>query len=76
MPINIKIMKVLVEISDREATFGMKVLKSLTFIKKAMPMSEAGSELWDELKEAGEEVRLHKQGKIKLKSAQELLDEL
>jgi hypothetical protein len=32
--------------------------------------------LWDNLKEAAEQVRLHKQGKIKLKTAQELLNEL
>lgn len=39
-------------------------------------MSMAAAELWDELKEAAEEVRLHKQGKVKLKTAQDLLDEL
>ena len=69
-------MKVIVEIPDNEATFGMKVLKSLTFIKKAKPMSVSAVELWDELKEAAEQVRLHKQGKIKLRTAQDLLDEL
>jgi hypothetical protein len=69
-------MKVIVEIPDNEATFGMKVLNSLAFIKKASPMSIAAAELWDELKEAAEQVRLHKQGKLNLKSAKELLDEL
>ena len=69
-------MKVLVEIPDDEASFGMKVLKSLSFVKKAKPMSVSSIELWEDLKEAAEEVRLHKQGKIKLKTAQELLDEL
>ena len=69
-------MKVIVEISDNEATFGMKVLKSLAFIKKVKPMSVAAANLWDDLKEAAEQVRLHKQGKIKLKTAQDLLDEL
>lgn len=69
-------MKIVVEIPDNEATFGMKVLKSLAFIKKAKPMSVSAAELWDNLKEAAEEVRLHKQGKLKLKTAQDLLDEL
>ena len=32
--------------------------------------------LWENLKEASSEVKLHKQGKIKLKTAQELFDEL
>lgn len=54
----------------------MKVLNSLSFVKKAKPMSVSAANLWEELKEAAEEVRLHKQGKIKLKSAQQLLDEL
>jgi hypothetical protein len=69
-------MKVLIEIPDNEATFGMKVLKSLSFVKKAEPISSAAVGLWDDLKEAAEQVNLHKQGKIKLKTAQELLNEL
>jgi hypothetical protein len=69
-------MKVLIEIPDNEATFGMKVLKSLSFVKKAKPMSLATVDLWEDLKEAANEVRLHKQGKLKLKTAQELLNEL
>jgi hypothetical protein len=69
-------MKIVVEIPDNEATFGMKVLKSLAFVKTAKPMSKSSEELWKELKASAEEVQLHKQGKIKLKTAQELLDEL
>lgn len=69
-------MKVLIDIPDNEASFGMKVLKSLSFVKKAKPMTTAAVDLWDDLKEAAEQVRLHKQGKIKLKTAQELLNEL
>lgn len=69
-------MKVLIDIPDNEATFGMKVLKSLSFVKKAKPMSLATVDLWEDLKEAANEVRLHKQGKLKLKTAQDLLNEL
>ncbi len=69
-------MKVVIEISDNEAEFGMKVLKSLSFVKKAKPMTDSKVELWDDLKDAAEQVRLHKQGKLKLKTAQELLNEL
>jgi hypothetical protein len=69
-------MKVLIDIPDNEATFGLKVLKSLSFVKKAKPMTDASVGLWDDLKEAAEQVRLHKQGKIKLKTTQELLNEL
>jgi len=69
-------MKVLIEISDKEATFAMKVLKSLSFVKAVKTMNENSFELWTNLKEATDEVRLHQQGKLKLKTAQELLDEL
>lgn len=69
-------MKVLVDIPDQEAIFGMKVLKSLSFVRKAKPMSVANAKLWNDLKDAAEQVRLHKQGKLKLKTAQELLNEL
>lgn len=69
-------MKVIIDIPDNEANFGMKVLESLSFIKAIRPMSDAAAELWNELKESAEQVRLHKEGKIKLKTAQEFLDGL
>jgi hypothetical protein len=69
-------MKVIIEISDNDAIFGMKVLKSLSFIKKAQPMSLSSLRLWNDLKDAAEQVVLHKKGKLKLKSAQDLLNEL
>jgi hypothetical protein len=69
-------MKVVVDILDQEADFGMKVLKSLSFVKDAKPISLASVTLWEDLTEAAEQVRLHKQGKLKLKTAQELLNEL
>jgi len=69
-------MKVLVEISDNEAVFAMKVLKSLSFVRKAKPISSSTAALLKDLNEAAEEVRLHKLGKIELKTANQLLDEL
>lgn len=69
-------MKVVVEIPDNEVVFGMKVLKSLSFVKKARPMSDSAVAVWNDLKEAAEQVRLHKQGKITLKTGQQLLNEL
>ncbi len=39
-------------------------------------MPVANVALWEDLKEAASEVRLHKQGKTKLKNPQELLNEL
>jgi hypothetical protein len=69
-------MKVLIDISDNEAIFGMKVLRSLSFVEKAKPVTEASVNLWEDLKSAAQDVRLHKQGKLKLKTAQDLLNEL
>lgn len=69
-------MKVILDIPDNQVSFAMKVLKSLSFVKKAKSYSPSSSELWESLNDSANEVRLHKQGKIKLKTAQELLDEL
>lgn len=69
-------MKVIIEIPDTDAAFGLKVLKSLSFVKNAKPLGVSALKLLKDLNEAAIEVKLHKQGKIKLKSAQELLDDL
>lgn len=69
-------MKIIIEIPDNQASFGMKVLKSLAFIKKAQPMSASAARLWDDLKSSVEEVKQHKLGKAKLKTAEDLLNEL
>ena len=69
-------MKVLIEIPDKEAVFGMKVLKSLYFVKKVKPISTSALDLWEDLKQAAKEVRLHKDGRKELKTARQLLDEL
>ena len=69
-------MKILIDILDNEAPFGMKVLKSLSFVKKVKPMTKDAAELWEDLKNAAQDVRLHKQGKLNLKTAQDLLNEL
>lgn len=69
-------MQVLVEIPDNKATFGLEVLRSLAFIKKINTIAPEKISLFEDLKEAAKEVKLHKEGKIKLKTAQDLLDEL
>ena len=69
-------MQVLVEIPDSKAAFGLEVLRNLAFVKKVNPMTPEKISLFEDLKEAANEIKLHKQGKIKLKSAQDLLNEL
>jgi hypothetical protein len=62
----------------------MKVLKSFAFEVDAKPvrppvakkLTPVQQEWVDDFREALEQVELHEQGKIRLKSARELLDEL
>jgi hypothetical protein len=69
-------MKLIVEIADDKAELAIEVLKSLDLVKKAKPISNAATQLWEELSESAKEVTLHKEGKIKLKSAEDLIQEL
>ncbi len=68
-------MKVLLDIKDNKADFIMELLRSFSFVK-AEPISPAKALFIKELKGSIEEVVLAKQGKIKLKSAEQLLNEL
>ena len=74
--LNVITMKIVIDIPDNKAAFGIEVLKNLHFIKKTQPLSNSASQLWDELNQAAKEVKLHKEGKLKLKTAAELLNEL
>ncbi|SEI45721.1 hypothetical protein SAMN04487995_0885 [Dyadobacter koreensis] len=69
-------MKILDEILDSDATFGMKVLRSLSSEKKANSMSSGSVNLWDDLKDAAKDVRQHKEGKVKLQSLDEFVNEV
>ena len=53
----------------------MEFLGSQSYIK-TQPLSDAGARLMKDLKDAMNEVKLHRQGKIKLKTAEQLLNEL
>jgi len=64
-----------IEVKDCEANFLMELLKRLNFIKVTQ-LNDTNAELKAELKEAIEEVNLAKQGKIKLQSARDFLNEL
>ena len=68
-------MKVLLDIKDDKASFFLEVLKNFSFVK-AETLTPSKAEFLKDLKEAVTEVTLAKQGKIKLKSADQLLDEL
>lgn len=68
-------MKVLLEIKDSKADFVMELLENLSFVKTET-ISPSKARFIKEFKKAAEEINQSKQGKIKLKSAEQLLDEL
>ena len=68
-------MKVLLDIKDEKALFVMELLKSFSFVK-VKTLSPAKSQLLSEIKETVENLNLAKEGKLKPRSAKELLDEL
>lgn len=68
-------MKILLEVKDSKAGFLLELLNSLPFVK-TKPLPDSKEQILTDLKEAVKEVNLAKQGKIKLKSAKELLNEL
>jgi hypothetical protein len=68
-------MKYLLEVKDSKVAFILELLQSFSYVKtKALTHEEA--EILNDLSEAFNEVELHRQGKIKLKSANDLLNEL
>jgi hypothetical protein len=68
-------MKVLLDIKDSKVEFVMELLRNLSFVK-AKPLTDEKAELLEDLRNAVEEVKLVKKGKLKAKPARELLNEL
>ena len=68
-------MKVLLEVKDNKAEFILELLNNFSFVK-AQPLSPSKARLIKEIKEAVENVKLVKQGKLKAKPLNELLNEL
>ena len=68
-------MKVLLDIKDSKAAFAMELLRSFKFIK-AETITPAKARLIKEIKEAVEEMKLIRQGKLKARPVKELLDEI
>ncbi len=68
-------MKVILEIKDEKASFIMEVLKNFKYVK-ASPLTSYKADVLEGIKEAVEEVKLIKRGKLKGIPAKELLNEL
>ena len=68
-------MRVLLDIKDNKAMHLMEVLKGLSYVK-TQTISNEKALLMEEIKEAVENLTLVRQGKLKLKSARDLYNEL
>lgn len=68
-------MKVLLDIKDSEAVHLLRVLRGLPYVK-AKTISDEKGILIEELKEAMDNLKLVKAGKMKARPVRELLDEL
>jgi hypothetical protein len=69
-------MELLINVQDQKAYLFLELLEKLSFIKIESPFSAGKEQVLEGLKEAVEQVKAHKQGKIQLKQARQLLDEL
>lgn len=52
------------------------ILKNFTFVKKAIPLSDAKANLMQDIREAVEELKLVKEGKLEARNAEDLINEL
>ena len=68
-------MRVLLDIKDAQALHLMEVLKSLPYVKTTT-LTDAKAQLLEELKESVDTLNQVKKGKVKLKSARDLFNEL
>jgi len=67
-------MKILVDINDKKAPFFMELLSQLSFVR-ALPLPGVKSQLRAEIEQAVKELTLVKQGKLKTRSVEDLLNE-
>ena len=68
-------MKILLEIKDSKAAFILELLNNFSFVK-AKPLTPYKAEVLEGLKDAVDEIKQIKQGKLKGTAAKDLLEEL
>ena len=68
-------MKVLLDIKDQKAQSLLEVLKGLSYVK-TRTLTNYQSEALEQMKDAIEELKLVKEGKLKARNAEDLLNEL
>ncbi len=68
-------MKILLDIKDSKAPFVMELLQNLSFVK-TKTLSPYKAKVLEDVKEAVEEMKLVKTGKLKARNAEDLFHEL
>lgn len=68
-------MKVLLDIKDSKAEFVLELLKNFSFVK-TKPLTDSKADVLQGLKDAVEEVKLIRAGKLKARNAEDFLNEL
>jgi hypothetical protein len=68
-------MKILLDIPDSKASFFMELLKNFAFVK-AKPLTSYKARVLEDLKEAVDEMKLIKAGKLEARNAEDLFNEL
>lgn len=68
-------MKLLLDIKDAKAEFVLELLKNLSFVKSKQ-LTPYKAEVLEGIKEAVEEMKLVKKGKLKGRPAEDLFNEL
>lgn len=64
------------DVNDNKAFFFMEVLKNFSFVKKAIPLSDSKANLMQDIREAVEELKLVREGKLEARNAEDLINEL
>jgi hypothetical protein len=72
--------RIVIDIPDNKIDFFLELVKNLGFISEVKAegkkLTRKQQEFIDDLKQSIKEVELHRQGKIKLQTASEFLNEL
>ena len=69
-------MKVLLEVKDNKVAFFLEIIKNFSFVKEAKTISDAKADLIQDIKEAVEELKLVRDGKLIARNAEDLINEL
>ncbi len=65
-------MKLFLDISDKKIDLAVQLFESLSFVNRVHPIHVASVKMWEEVLQAAETVKLHKEGKVTLRSSKDV----